>query len=459
MTIEDVVKRFEFARPELRLVGYEEVGLPFYRVKVRAFTLEHKPIAAIDEFVLKCVHAGLVTPVDISALLGLPHAVVEGSLSNLVRSEDVQLGVQADGRTHVWKLTLRGETTLRDAEQITAQQGTFEVDYDGLLRRVVNYKREPNFAPRELKETGLLEIPAHPVRPPEITDLRHEDVAREIAADTGRAKRQLVSIVTLEKRIRYFLPAVALVYRSEGDARVEVAFAINGRLSAEHETAFAKADGPKRLGMDLPPPPATPENLGFGKEPAASQIAAALPLPARQRELSRAVADAESELVSAREVVNAATTAEQPQAIAQMKESETKLDRARQAVDILGVTYLQVFDHPPRLEEAMREARERLLIVSPWIGAVVVSDDFIRKLAKLSDRGVRIFIGYGIGDDQNRPRSPRDEQAEKKLNDAARMFKNLQVKRFGDTHAKVLAYDRKWAILTSFNWLSFKGSK
>ncbi len=53
------------------------------------------------------------------------------------------------------------------------------------------------------------------------------------------------------------------------------------------------------------------------------------------------LADAESELVSAREVVNAATTAEQPQTLAQMNEFETKLGRARQAVDILGVTYLQ----------------------------------------------------------------------------------------------------------------------
>ena len=50
MTVEDVVRRYEFTRPELRLVGYEEVGLPFYRVKIRAFTLEHKPIAAIEEF-------------------------------------------------------------------------------------------------------------------------------------------------------------------------------------------------------------------------------------------------------------------------------------------------------------------------------------------------------------------------------------------------------------------------
>lgn len=91
MTVEDVVKRYEFSRPELRLVGYEEVGLPFYRVKIRAFTLEHKPIAAIEEFVLKCLNGGVVAPQDIGGFLGLPPKVVEGALSSLVRSEDVQL--------------------------------------------------------------------------------------------------------------------------------------------------------------------------------------------------------------------------------------------------------------------------------------------------------------------------------------------------------------------------------
>jgi predicted transcriptional regulator len=459
VTIEDVVKRHEFARPELRLVGYEEVGLPFYRVKIRAFTLEHKPIAAIDEFVLKCLHSGLVAPADIAEFLGLPANVVESSLSNLVRSEDVQLGAQPDGRRHVWKLTAKGRTTLEEAEQITPQQGTFEVDYDGLLRKVVNYKKEASFAPRELKDAGLLEIPAHPVRPPEMTDLSHEDVAREVANDTGRFKRQLVSIVTIEKRFRYFRQSVALVYRSESEGRVEVAFAINGRLSAEHETAFAKADGPRRVGMDAPPPAITPANLGVGDEAAAHEIAAALPAPARHRELRLAVAEAEADVISAREAVNAAPANRQQQARGQMTDSETKLERAREAIESLSATYLQVFDHPPRLEEALAEARERLLIISPWIGACVVNDEFVRKLAKLSDRGVKIFIGYGIGDDERRPRGPRDVEAEKKLNEAGKIINNLNVKRLGDTHAKVLAYDRRWVILTSFNWLSFKGSR
>jgi hypothetical protein len=35
----------------------------------------------------------------------------------------------------------------------------------------------------------------------------------------------------------------------------------------------------------------------------------------------------------------------------------------------------------------------------------------------------------------------------------------LTVKNFGNTHGKVLAYDRAFVAPTSFNWLSFKGSR
>lgn len=459
MTVEEVARRYEFARPELRLVGYEEVGLPFYRVKIRAYTLERKAIPVIEEFVLQCLDNGVAEPDAIAEFLGLPGAVVRGALSSLVRSEDVQLAGSTEDRKHVWKLTTRGRTTLEQAEQITAQQGTFEIDYDGLLRRVTNYRRESSYAPRELKDLGLLEIPAHPVKPPEMSDLHHHDVAREIAEDSGRRKRQLVSVVAIEKRLRFFRPAVALIYRNDSDGRVEVGIAINGRLSEAHETAFAKADGPKRMGMDAAPASATPESLGIVNAQDAREIASALPPVLLQEQLRKAVVSAEAQVSAAREALNA-TSGDSQHIRLEIKESETKLRQAEKALEELSATYLQVYDHPPRLEEALAEARNRLLIISPWIGACVVNDGFLRKVATAASRGVKIYIGYGIPEDPRRPKPPaRELEAEKRLVDLGRMSGNIIVKRLGDTHAKVLAYDQTWAILTSFNWLSFKGSR
>ena len=37
------------------------------------------------------------------------------------------------------------------------------------------------------------------------------------------------------------------------------------------------------------------------------------------------------------------------------------------------------------------------------------------------------------------------------------MYPNFVLKRLGDTHAKILVVDDRFVIVTSFNWLSYKG--
>jgi phosphatidylserine/phosphatidylglycerophosphate/cardiolipin synthase-like enzyme len=77
----------------------------------------------------------------------------------------------------------------------------------------------------------------------------------------------------------------------------------------------------------------------------------------------------------------------------------------------------------------------------------------------LLKRGVQVFIGYGLGEkDENR--YPADIQAEKTLQKLANQYsKTFILKRLGDTHAKILISDNKFAVSTSFNWLSFKGER
>ena len=43
------------------------------------------------------------------------------------------------------------------------------------------------------------------------------------------------------------------------------------------------------------------------------------------------------------------------------------------------------------------------------------------------------------------------------LPELARSYNNFYLKHLGDTHAKNLSSDKKLAVITSFNWLSFKG--
>lgn len=73
-------------------------------------------------------------------------------------------------------------------------------------------------------------------------------------------------------------------------------------------------------------------------------------------------------------------------------------------------------------------------------------------------------IGYGIdegGDNGRRDPNAKvaiTKEAERDLRDLERRFKNFRLTIVGNTHRKQLFCDDEFAVTTSFNWLSFKGS-
>ena len=57
-----------------------------------------------------------------------------------------------------------------------------------------------------------------------------------------------------------------------------------------------------------------------------------------------------------------------------------------------------MYEHPRLLEKALNGSQDRLMIISPWIRAQVVNQDFLRKLKDTLKRGVKVYIGYGIAE-------------------------------------------------------------
>lgn len=116
---------------------------------------------------------------------------------------------------------------------------------------------------------------------------------------------------------------------------------------------------------------------------------------------------------------------------------------------------LETYDHPLLLDTALREAQRQLVIVSPWIKSRVVDDAFVGRLRNLLRNGVDVYVGYGFGETETQD----DSDAVKALTRLAEEHPNFVFRRFGDTHAKVLICDDSYAIVTSFNWLSFVGDR
>jgi hypothetical protein len=79
------------------------------------------------------------------------------------------------------------------------------------------------------------------------------------------------------------------------------------------------------------------------------------------------------------------------------------------------------------------------------------------QLEALLASGIDVYIGWGIRslDEQDDDADRGVQRAFEKLGERYRW--NFKYKRLGHTHAKVLICDRRFMIVTSFNWLSFKG--
>lgn len=261
-------------------------------------------------------------------------------------------------------------------------------------------------------------------------------------------------MVSIEKRFRQFLPAVALVYRALQHDEVQVSFAIDGRISQEHELAFARGGGLERQPI-------------FGSLQEKVHLPLDGILGGRVAEIVEAAEDLRQKVArvttlrsavdrASLAVIKAGSGTQRAEAAAAEKQALNEL--AQTEADLLKapVRPLPVYEHPAIFDEAVSTATQRLLIVSPWIRRAVVDDAFLRNVQRACERGVQVSIGFGLGE-EDAGEKPWDAEARQKLEKLAKELPLLDVRRLGNTHAKVLVKDSDFFVITSFNWLSFRG--
>lgn len=114
-----------------------------------------------------------------------------------------------------------------------------------------------------------------------------------------------------------------------------------------------------------------------------------------------------------------------------------------------------------KLEEAFDLATEEINIISPWINYHVINKTGIKnRIYKSLKSGTKIRIKYGIKDNKYYDDDNRNENTEKIVKELEESFPisrfNLKFKK-SNTHSKILICDEKFAIIGSFNFLSFDG--
>ena len=155
---------------------------------------------------------------------------------------------------------------------------------------------------------------------------------------------ELLGIKAIDRRELFFQPALALVYKATVGDDIQVAFAIDGRLSPEHEEAFARANGPKKLGilqsLTAGTPAWTTNDLPSAR----------LETPAKQKELEaakQAAAKAHADLADAEQLAQQADSEDEKRQAGEKAEAASKrLSEANSALAAIPVRGLDVHEHP-----------------------------------------------------------------------------------------------------------------
>lgn len=461
-----VLEKYQ-SRPGFDLVSYREVALPVYAITFEIMVLDEKPLPPIQEFVLRAADRSLGDVESIAGLLGIEQPIATRAAADLLNSDDlVVAGLAADDRQHRLRLTTKGKETLRAAKIIQPIETTATVFIDGLTREVLSASgRELGAFPmRYAQERGLVEIAPHPRRKPRFEEIPAELVAAAVAREGAgrRVKRDVIGVVGMGRSRSFAREALGLAYRTQTGDETQISFVVDGQPSDAHDAAFSRAL--KYSAVNVVPDEWESAIDVIARELPQEVIAQAAPEDESAR-LSGMKAAAQTEATELRRAAQEPQGTPESEATLRRRidEAEVRERELLAAIESLSVRHVPVWDHPTYLKTAFEEARRRILIVSPWIRAEVVDNAFIGRLRRTLDRNVDVYIGYGIGEDRKEGRHPkaveRDKHALGELRRVAEQYANFHLADFGGTHAKVLACDARFSVVTSFNWLSFRGDR
>ena len=400
--IEDVLKDQDNI-PGYSIIDYKEIGIPIYIQYANFVILTKKSFNPILEFIIRAINLNFNNPYDLVRFLGLDEKIIENSVTELIQKEfifiDENENLQLSYNSK--KYLLSGEI-----EQKPINEDLFFY-FDGILQKPVKINKNDLFEPKYLRENKILNIVESKIKKPKTTEINLNELNKiiSIPKDTSIIRLREIKKRTLKYQLGYLV-----IYKNQTKSNqqlIQTRFIINRSTSNEHDLMFIKDGGIDKLGIE--------NSLKINKR-------FKLPENIKEKVLSHAK-------------------------ITDIKDNEIKIKES--------VKTVPVYKHPDYLKDCLFNSTKRLIIISPWITPQVVDNEFIESLEKLLQKNVKIYIGYGFSDFDK----PLDQNIYNKFNYFSKNFKNFILTNFKNTHAKILVKDNEYFVITSFNWLSFRGDQ
>lgn len=442
---DDLEMKYRDLHPGLELVAIVPVGIPLHIYDVDLTLYEAKEYPLLNEHVLRCLEVGLNTTKEIAGFLGMDIDFV----ADAVAHEDSNVGTVAIAPNGNLRLTDFGRFKLADELTVNeARRSTQKVHVDLVTGDVTFYRQiEPN-VDRLTKSLDVLEgeeyvrkLDAVQKDQKQTSDFTLDEIS---ALLTGSSKAHKISVLEVlssrrsSKKPFYSLGEI-LVFAAASGEQIMLSMTVDGERKPEHDRILALPEVRASLNITIEEEPEAPVAGQVFRGKFATRSVGALEIVRKLEELP------EVQAINVDEPGH--TERPSPLSVGKLNPLGPEIFKVQERP-----VRLKVIDHPRLRREAVRFAKERLVIISPWVKRSATNDDFLSLLEAAARRGVLIDIAIGYEDDL----SDSHEDAINKLAAIAKRYAgNFRLHKWR-SHEKVLLADQSY-IESSFNWLSFLG--
>lgn len=455
MTIEELAKQKANSVPNSTLVKYYEAGIPQWHMESILTMLKPKKLSVLQEFILKFISSGIDDVLDICNFLGVNKSAVNNAVAILRKNSLITVDIFYSKL----KLTDKGEKALKEAATIVPEDIEYALYVDGLLGNVYLNTRKL-YTAKELHNFGMKSINTI-VEEPTLDTLAYEEVKRAVnlfkknhAYEQGKLAGDLQEVSRVVKTYVEYKKVYVLVFMNNKSEDIEFQVYDGTTRNDDYSIALQRQYNNNTRVFDFDSKESIDEDSVNSLISVLPQeiIESAKSFSYKDATLEREISNLTMQLDAIKD--NSDDDEEQKEsATERIRFLEKKIDEMkheRKGADRILSTY----DHRPLLLDALENAQNTVVIVSPWIKSGGLNNEILGRIERALQRNTQVIIGYGISEKED-----SDKWILQRLSaiQNKRYGKNLQLVRLSNTHEKVLIKDNEYMVITSFNWLSFKG--
>lgn len=459
MRIEDLASKHANSLPGYTLVKYYEAAIPIYKVELNLTIQKKKELGIVEEFILKFAKEGICEITKLAKLLGLKRTVVNNYIALLINNELVAINID---KSKI-RLTNKGYFTLSSMNLMIPEEIQYPLYVDGLTGKF-HYTKRRYEAAKDIRRAELDSL-SPSIKKPDMEMLTHADVNKAYKKFSNEHNdplfdADLLKINDIEKTYLCYKKVNVLLFLNQSTDEMDLKVFEKANRVNEYEDIILKMqnDGIRQIKFDQKSIIDEASNTKQLFESIPKEIVeSANELHSNREIYTKKIDDIEEAI---KEQIELISTSKNDSSIKEsstqrVKELETELEFYKRKVSE-GHKILNTYDHRPLLIKALNESKEKVVIVSPWIKRSGLNSEVMRLIEDAIKRQVKVYIGYGI--EGSRDSDSRIISDLKELMSRKQYGKNLYFIELGNTHEKVLISDDDFVVVTSFNWLSFRGN-